>query len=157
YRLVTKTASVNSANTLNANQTVRVNALTRTALAVVSARVAGLSAGQSDTFARPVEFIVLGLSNVGPAPSPTASPSPSPSLLNISTRLRVRTGDNVLIGGFIVQGNAPKKVILRAIRPSLATAGVEGVLTDPMLELHDADGMLIGRNDNWRTTQPGGG
>src|SRR5437588_716570 len=89
-------------------------------------------------------------------PSPTASPSPSPSLLNISTRLRVGTGDNVLIGGFIVQGNAAKKVILRAIGPSLAAAGVEGVLTDPMLELHDADGTLIGRNDNWRTTQPGG-
>ena len=153
-RLVAKTASTNLANSLNANQTVTVNALTRTDMAAVAAHAARLSAGQSDTFARPVEFIVLGLSNVGPAPSPTASPSPS--LLNISTRLRVGTGDNVLIGGFIVQGNAPKKVILRAIGPSLAAAGVEGVLTDPMLELHDADGTLTGRNDNWRTTQPGG-
>jgi len=125
-------------------------------MAAVSARVARLSAGQSDTFARPVEFIVLGLSNVGPTPSPTASPTPSPSLLNISTRLRVGTGDNVLISGFIVQGNAPKKIILRGIGPSLTAAGLVGVLTDPMLELHDADGTLIGSNDNWRTTQPGG-
>src|SRR5205814_8652381 len=117
----------------------------RTEVAVVSARVARLSAGASDSFARPVEFIVLGLSSVGPSPSPTASASPSPSLLNISTRLRVGTGDNVLIGGFIVQGNAPKKVILRAIGPSLAAAGVEGVMTDPILELNDAEGTLIGR------------
>ena len=62
----------------------------------------------------------------------------------------------MLIGGFIVQGNAPKKVILRAIGPSLAVAGLEGLLADPMLELHDTDGTLIGRNDDWRTTQPGG-
>ena len=155
-RLVAKTASENVANTLSSNRTVTVNALTRTDMAAVSARVARLSAGQSDTFARPVEFIVLGLSNVGPTPSPTASPTPSPSLLNISTRLRVGTGDNVLISGFIVQGNAPKKIILRGIGPSLTAAGLVGVLTDPMLELHDADGTLIGSNDNWRTTQPGG-
>ena len=155
-RLVAKTASENIAQTLNANQTVTVNALTRTDMAAVAARVARLSAGQSDTFARPVEFIVLGLSNVGPAPSPTPSPTASPSLLNISTRLRVGTGDNVLIGGFIVQGNAPKKVILRAIGPSVSATGLEGVLADPTLELHDTDGTLIGRNDDWRTTQPGG-
>lgn len=155
-RLVAKTTNANVAGSLNANQTVTVNALTRTDVAALSARVARLSAGQSDTFARPVEFIVLGLSNLGPAPSPTPSTTPSPSLLNISTRLRAGTGDNVLIGGFILQGNAPKKVILRAIGPSLTSAGLEGVLIDPMLELHDTDGTLIGRNDDWRTTQPGG-
>lgn len=155
-RLVAKTASANVANSLQPSQTVTVNALTRTDMADISARVASLSAGQSKTFARPVEFIVLGLLNVGPPPSPTPSPTPSPSLLNISTRLQVGTGDNVLIGGFIVQGNTPKKVILRGIGPSLVTAGLQGFLVDPMLELHDADGSLIGRNDNWRTTQPGG-
>jgi len=155
-RLVAKTASADTAKSLKVNQALTVNALTRTDMAVVSAHVTPLSAGQSDTFARPVEFIVLGFVNVGPVPSPTPSPTPSPSLLNISTRLRVGTDDNVLIGGFIVQGNGPKKVILRAIGPSLTAAGLNGVLADPRLELHDADGTLIGRNDNWRTTQTGG-
>ena len=71
--------------------------------------------------------------------------------LNISTRMRVGTGDNVLIGGFIVTGNAPKKVILRAIGPSLAVGGtpMPGRLADPTLELRDNAGGLIFSNDNW--------
>ena len=73
--------------------------------------------------------------------------------LNISTREMVGTGDNVLIGGFIVSGATPKQVILRAIGPSLAAAGVEGVLPDPTLELRDSSGSVIFSNDNWRDTQ----
>ena len=72
-------------------------------------------------------------------------PTPSPSLGNISTRLRVETGDNVLIGGFIVTGTQPKKVIVRAIGPSLP---VPGKLANPTLELHGPSG-LIASNDNW--------
>ena len=68
---------------------------------------------------------------------------------NISTRLMVETVDNVLIGGFIVTGTQPKRVIVRAIGPSLASAGVSGVLGDPTLELHDSTGQLIATNDNW--------
>jgi hypothetical protein len=75
---------------------------------------------------------------------------------NISTRLAVGTGDNVLIGGIIIQGNAPKKVIIRAIGPELTQYGVPGALQDPTLELHDGSGALIGQNDNWGTTIPGG-
>ena len=74
-------------------------------------------------------------------------------LLNISTRLRVQTGENVLIGGFIVTGTDAKKVIVRAIGPSLGTAGVAGALADPTLELHDSSGTIIASNDNWRDTQ----
>ncbi|MBA3650821.1 MAG: hypothetical protein H0W66_04890 [Chthoniobacterales bacterium] len=90
-----------------------------------------------------------------PSPSPTPNPSPSPQkLLNISTRLRVQTGDNVLIGGFIVAGTEPKKVILRAIGPSLGTANppVPGALADTILELHESDGTVV-TNDNWKDTQ----
>ncbi len=72
---------------------------------------------------------------------------------NISTRLRVETGEDVLIGGFIVTGTETKTVILRAIGPSLADFGVTGVLADPVLELHGGDGSLITSNDNWKTTQ----
>ena len=74
--------------------------------------------------------------------------------LNISTRLRVQTGDNALIGGFIITGADPKTVILRAIGPSLAAGGVPGALQDPTLELHDAGGV-IAFNDNWKDTQQG--
>src|SRR3984893_4827825 len=75
---------------------------------------------------------------------------------NISTRLAVGTSDNVLIGGIIIQGNAPKKVIIRAIGPDLTQYGVPDALQDPFLELHDGSGALIGQNDNWGTTIPGG-
>lgn len=68
---------------------------------------------------------------------------------NISTRLSVGAGDNVLIGGFIVTGNAPKKVLLRAIGPSLSDFGLSNVLADPVLELHLPDGSTI-TNDNWK-------
>jgi hypothetical protein len=70
----------------------------------------------------------------------------APTILgNISTRLRVETGDNVLIGGFIVTGTQPKKVIVRAIGPSLPLADI---LADPTLELFGPNG-LITSNDNW--------
>jgi hypothetical protein len=68
-------------------------------------------------------------------------------LANISTRLLVETGDNVLIGGFIANGTASKKVIVRAIGPSLP---LSGSLADPQLELHDSLGNLIASNDNWQ-------
>jgi hypothetical protein len=73
--------------------------------------------------------------------------------LNISTRLDVLTGDNVGIGGFIVTGTDPKKVILRAIGPSLTAAGVPGALQDPTLELHDNTGAMIAFDNNWKDSQ----
>jgi glucose/arabinose dehydrogenase len=72
--------------------------------------------------------------------------------LNISSRSRVATGENVMIGGFIITGNANKKVIVRAIGPSLP-AFVLNPLTNPTLELHSSTGALIASNDNWRDTQ----
>jgi hypothetical protein len=74
-------------------------------------------------------------------------------LANISTRGPVQTEDDVMIGGVIVTGPAPQKVIVRAIGPSLDSAGVTGSLQDPTLELHDNDGTLIASDDNWRDTQ----
>ena len=75
---------------------------------------------------------------------------------NISTRASVQTGDNVMIGGFIVQGTTPKRVIIRAIGPELSQYGVPNPLADPTLELHDGNGALIASNDNWQTTIIGG-
>lgn len=73
------------------------------------------------------------------------------NLLNISTRVDVQGGDNILIGGFIISGTVPKKVLVRGLGPSLAQEGVEGVLADPVLELHEPNGTVI-TNDNWMTS-----
>jgi hypothetical protein len=72
-------------------------------------------------------------------------------LLNLSTRMRVLTGERVLISGFIITGTDPKRIALRAMGPSLANAGLSGLLADPVLELHAADGSTIATNDNWQT------
>jgi len=70
--------------------------------------------------------------------------------LNISTRLRVETGDNVGIGGFIITGNSSKTVAIRGLGPSLQPVGVTHVLADPLLELRGSGNSVIARNDNWR-------
>ena len=78
------------------------------------------------------------------------------TLANISTRSFVQTGDNVMIGGFIVHGSEPKRVIIRAIGPELTQYGVPNVLANPTLELHNRTGALIASNDNWWHTIIGG-
>src|SRR5439155_737258 len=85
--------------------------------------------------------------------SGTVSVGPISTLGNISTRAFVQTGDNVVIGGFIVQGIQPKRVIIRAIGPELTQYGVPNPLADPTLELHDGTGAVIAFDDNWRDSQ----
>ncbi len=75
---------------------------------------------------------------------------------NISTRSFVQTADNVMIGGFIIQGTGRKTVIIRAIGPELTGYGVPNALNNPTLELHNRTGALIASNDNWRQTIIGG-
>jgi sugar lactone lactonase YvrE len=95
-------------------------------------------AGTKSTFAS-------GLS----APSGLAFTTSTAYLSNISTRVLVQTGNNVLIGGFIISGTGPKKLVVRALGPTLSSFGVPGVLQNPTLELHNAAGALIAFNDNW--------
>ena len=91
-----------------------------------------------------------------PTPTPTVTPIAAPSSLgNISTRLQVGTGNNVLFAGFIIQGSASKTVLIRSAGPSLSSFGVPGALGNPQLELHDSN-SVIGTNDNWQSTQLGG-
>jgi hypothetical protein len=78
------------------------------------------------------------------------------SLGNISTRGFVQTGEHVMIGGFIVQGSGPKRVIIRAIGPELTQFGIPDALGNPRLELHNGNGALIGTNDDWQSTIIGG-
>ncbi len=88
-------------------------------------------------------------SDIGAFESQATTGTPG-TLGNISTRLRVETGEGVLIGGFIITGTQPKRIIVRAIGPSLP---VTGTLGDPTLELRDSAGGLIASNDNWRSDQ----
>lgn len=72
------------------------------------------------------------------------------SAVNISTRGFVSAGDNVLIGGFIVGAPDTKTVVARGIGPSLGAAGVVNPLSDPTMELHDSNGLLVQSNDDWQ-------
>jgi hypothetical protein len=74
-------------------------------------------------------------------------------VVNISTRLRVQTGENVAIGGFIITGTDPKHVIIRGIGPSLARNEVTDLLADPVLELHGPGAFVTITNNDWRDTQ----
>jgi mono/diheme cytochrome c family protein len=75
--------------------------------------------------------------------------SPSSRLANISTRLQAGVGDNVLIGGFIIQGGPDKRIMIRGLGPSLSASGIMNVLPDPVLEVYDSMGELVASNDNW--------
>ena len=117
-----------------------------------SAIVAELPAGNYTAIVRGVNSLTgVALVEVYDLSSGTNS-----ILANISTRSFVQTGDNVMIGGFMVQGTASKRVIVRAIGPELSRYGVPDVLANPTLELHDGTGALIASNDNWITTIIGG-
>lgn len=80
-------------------------------------------------------------------------PGSASQALNISTRLAVQTGDNVLIAGFILTGTEPTQVLLRALGPSLEDADISDALADPVLDLRAADGSRIAFNNNWKYSQ----
>ena len=77
-------------------------------------------------------------------------PAPAAQAINLSTRMRIQTGENVAIGGFIITGSGPKHVLLRAIGPSLAPFGIPNVMADPVMELHGPGAFVTITNDNWR-------
>lgn len=113
------------------------------------------------TFGTPVKTITRtagddqeGFAVDGLQATVASSSGNSALLANISTRAFVQTGDNVLIGGFIITGNEAKKVIIRGIGPSLANAAVAVALADPTLELHQGSTTLA-TNDNWKVRPDG--
>lgn len=73
-----------------------------------------------------------------------------PQLVNLSTRARVLTGQNVLIAGMYISGTVSKKVLIRGIGPSLANYGISGAMADPSIELRNSAGTLLASNDNWQ-------
>jgi len=74
-----------------------------------------------------------------------------PSLINLSARTQVGTGDNILIAGFIINGNVPRRVMIRGIGPTLANFGVSGLLANPKLQLFSGN-TVIAENDEWASS-----
>jgi hypothetical protein len=72
--------------------------------------------------------------------------------VNLSTRARVRTGEGVLIGGFVVQGPAYKRMLIRAVGPTLGAFGVTGALVDPILTVYSGQ-TVIATNDKWESAE----
>ena len=105
--------------------------------------------------------VVIAKQYIGPMTVASAIRSSTPvqtltspvvqSLKNISTRGMVQPGDGVLIGGFTLHGNASEEVVIRGLGPSLTASAVSNALRNPLIELHDSTGAVIGSNDNWKT------
>ena len=125
---------------------------TRVDVAVPTATISNLEQGLTYTFAVTAYNTSGAESAYSSSVSYTVGSSkiiPPAVLANISTRTLVGMGENVLIGGFIVDGVIAKKVALRAIGPSLATFGVNGAISDPVLQILDSKGSVVASNDNW--------
>ncbi len=119
---------------------------------VPTATITNLEEGLTYTFAVTAYNTSGDESAYSPPVSYTAGSSkiiPPAVLANISSRTLVSTGENVLIGGFIIDGVIAKRVALRAIAPSLAAFAVKGAISDPVLQVLDSTGSVVASNDDW--------
>jgi glucose/arabinose dehydrogenase len=116
--------------------------------ALESALLVSLQPGSYTAIVRGVNSTGIGLAELY-----DVDQAKSANAVNISSRGRVRTGDNVMIAGFILGGNSSRNIIVRALGPSLTAKGIVGALANPTLALHNSSGALIAMNDNWRSNQ----
>lgn len=139
----------------------RVDAVMNSVISSRDTLAADDISGAQSMYGAPTTSTPLPTPTPTPTPTPVSTPPPStptptpaaPShLANISTRMQVGTAQNVSIAGFIVSGPQPKKLVLRAIGPSLSALGISGAMNDPMLELYDSAGTLIAQNDDWQSS-----
>ncbi len=114
--------------------------------------VEGVMTDQRGRF-RPVDAVMIAPAEGGDNSDIGAFEVQAARPLNVSTRANVLTGENILDAGFILVGNDPKQVLVRGLGPSLGVPAGSGRLADPVLELRNAAGTLVMRNDNWRGTQ----
>jgi hypothetical protein len=125
-----------------------------TGIAYSSLTVGGTAGLYTISLANGAATLVGNIGNAGSLAGETIVGLAVPTatrLLNISTRGRVGTGDDVLIGGFINRGGG--RLVLRAIGPSLAAFGVPSPLPDPVLTLKDVNGVTLATNDDWQSSQ----
>jgi hypothetical protein len=156
----TATATPTATATATATSTPTATATaTATPTATATATATSTPTATATATATPtVTATATATSTPTPAATATATPTATPTAtaaqpLNLSTRMRVQTGDNVGIGGFIISGVTPKHVLIRAIGPSLASSGVPDALADPVLELYHSGPAPIAFNNNWRDSQ----
>lgn len=109
--------------------------------AVMNANVSNVDTMQPDDIEG-----VQSLYNTGPA---YQSGNDAPVMLNISTRAVVGTGDDIVIGGFIIQGSQPATLVLRVTGGSLRALGIQDILEDPVLTVKDANNNIVATNDDW--------
>jgi hypothetical protein len=112
-----------------------------------------LSEGETYYFAA-LAYNIDGLESELSAETSYTPGSQTGGLVNVSTRARVASGEDVLIGGFIVTGDTPRTVALRGLGPSLTRSGVEHAATDPVLTLFDSTGVVLASNDDWDAQDP---
>lgn len=84
----------------------------------------------------------------------SADPNPTKQLINISTRGHVGTDQDVMVAGFVVSGDAPKRILIRGVGPGISQFGVSNVVADPLLKVYDNQHAVVAQNDNWETAQP---
>jgi hypothetical protein len=120
-----------------------------------SSSVASVTTGESSGTSSSSSISATNSQSSGPtATGNSATATGSPSFGLLSSRLHVGIGSNVGMEGFFISGSARKTVVARVLGPSLTRYGLKGVLTNPMLEIHDARGNIIASNDGWRLAQP---
>lgn len=141
----------NWASGTNANQTTavttRVGAFALASGALDAALVANLSPGSYSS----VISGKAGATGIALMEAYDAATVPTTArLINLSARTRVGTGASILIAGFSIAGDVPKRVLIRAVGPTLASFGVTGVLADPQLALYrQGNAAAIQENDSW--------
>jgi Arylsulfotransferase (ASST) len=116
----------------------------------ITAQILGLDASGDQVF--DYQFPTSGCNtayNSTPLHAEHFSLTTAGQTLNISTRGEVMSGDNVLVGGFIISGFTPKDIVVRALGPSLEDFGVTGALANPVLTIYDSKGALVATNDDW--------
>jgi hypothetical protein len=113
----------------------------QTVIAIMNSTVSGTDSLQPDDING-----VKSIYDMGPS---YLSAVPASNLVNLSTRAFVGTGNNVVIGGFIIQGSQPATVVLRGIGGSLPALGINNALQDSVIELHRADGITLAESDDW--------
>jgi len=137
-RLVSTTSAASAAAGITPNQSVTVNALTRTDMAAVNAQIGSMTANQQSTFTRPIEFIVLGLPNIGPAPTPT----PSGTTFVNSSSIAIRSGRN----GETAANPYPSTIAVNGVPGviSKVTVGLNGLSTVSPAFPEDFDMLVVG-------------
>jgi hypothetical protein len=127
---------------------VRVGAFAQNAGSKDSALVATLAPGIYSAQVTRVAGSTAGLALVEVYDAGLNPGAEHQKVINISTRAQVGTGESIMVAGFVITGNVPKKVLIRGIGPTLGSYGVNGTLVDPQLKLYAGDQMIV-QNDDW--------